>query len=404
MNRSRRRNRIRHPHRPAALETLEPRQLLSAVVLATSPVALYNGPGVQGLVGTIGGISVPANDGLEATRVAVGWDDGTVSGGQAFGHPSATSGYTSTPEYDSQGRAIDVTYTPAPYNPNNPVDIYIDGGVHAVRNHLIHVYFWQLDPTGRKIISQANFTTTVAITQNSPGGLTFTGQARRSFSGKVATLPAGSFPNTLSSPQTSPVTIVSTPSEASLYTVTISWGDGATSNAALVKNTDGTWNVDGAHTYADPGTYRVTVSSSSQMTVPPGHQGPIVLTDSIMYRFLAADTAVITPTPPAIQTTALQTFTASLGSIHLPAGETPANTTVMIAWGDGASTKAILVANTSGGYTVMGSHTYSQAGIFSIEITANPGDLPGVIFGSPNDNQLRLFQTAVIAPPIAVPD
>ena len=70
----------------------------------------------------------------------------------------------------------------------------------------------------------------------------------------------------------------------------------------------------------------------------------------------------------------------------------------MINWGDGAISKATLVANTSGGYTVIGSHTYHIAGVFSIEITANPGDTLGVTYGSPQDTQLRLLQTAVIAP------
>jgi hypothetical protein len=254
------------------------------------------------------------------------------------------------------------------------------------------------------------FIGTVQVTQNSSDGITINGTAGQAFSGKLATLPGSDLPS-LSGTQTSPVTVLYSPTSASRVQVIVSWGDGTEDQATLVQNSDGDWDVMGNHTYADAGTYRITVRATSQAAQAPG--APDVFLPLVIISLQTTlDTALIGPTPPGFSAYRGSVFVSGvpsitsgpgrigvggmpgqpLGTLHLASGMTVANTVLTIDWGDGTTSKATLTANASGGYDINGAHTYTRDGNFAIEITRTFG-FPGPDFA--------LFQTiAVTEPPI----
>jgi hypothetical protein len=381
------------------LEPLERRELLSAKLVAGAPLqgivltsqrpqvisgaspAVLQGSGyangtlvatiTSGLTGAVHTTSL-----YSALNVAFGWDDGTVSVGAVAVHTG-----DALPTLGANGQPVQL------------FDLYISGGNHTAGNHAVYVAFWQWDGAAHpSLLSSLTFRATVAIVRNSPDGLTITGQAGQTFSGKVGTLPANVLPASLSSPQMSPVIIPLSSSTAEKIVITIAWGDGTSSDAALVKNTDGTWDILGTHTYADAGTYRIRVTGAESETLAPGYSGPpIPLPNSILVVYGGVDIAVISPTPPAIQTTQLNSFTATLGRIHLPTGVSPRDVPLTISWGDGSTGKATLVADSSGGYDIMGTHLYAKAGTYDVEIA-------GLVFAGATESPIMIFQTATISP------
>src|SRR5262249_30715654 len=138
---------------------------------------------------------------------------------------------------------------------------------------------------------------------------------------------------------------------ASDLDATIAWGDGSTS-AGTVSGGSGSFTVVGSHTYATGGNYTFNVRVADD---PPGtaavnangtatinFAGQMVLTSA------TEGTAVPNGTPVA-------TFIDSNG------GDTAADFTATIKWGDG-TTSAGTVSGGAGAFTVSGGHTYADEG------------------------------------------
>ena len=145
---------------------------------------------------------------------------------------------------------------------------------------------------------------------------------------------------------------------ASGFAAEIMWGDGTSSVATVVSNTDGGFNINGTHTYASAGTYQATVTAS----------------DTALNARTATATANVidtsfSPAGVTFTTTEAQSFSGSVGTFADPSGignQYFAN----IDWGDG-STSAGTVALAAGGsgYSVTGSHTYTGGGSFAVTTT-----------------------------------
>src|SRR5208337_87991 len=164
------------------------------------------------------------------------------------------------------------------------------------------------------------------------------------------------------------------------YTTTIDWGDGSPKSTGVVvaTATPGVFDVEGGHTYANPGAFTTLVTvhddGGSQVVVP----GTATVTD------LPVTDAVISFTAVEGQNTGtivLATFTdpntlATVADVQatLPIG----------GWGDGTPTAPVTLAvqeigvvplvpavPTSGDpiFEVLGSHTYAEEGIFTVNIT-----------------------------------
>jgi hypothetical protein len=165
------------------------------------------------------------------------------------------------------------------------------------------------------------------------------------------------------------------------FTASITWGDGTTS-AGTVSGSNGSFSVTGGHTYADEGSFPLSVAitrtADKATTTPTG-------------TVTAAEADALTPHAVSISGTAGQalnnvtvaTFTDS------DKANTASDFTASIAWGDGTSS-AGKVSGSNGTFTVTGSHTYAAAGTDAVAVTLTD-DAPGSAKATANS-------TAQIAP------
>jgi uncharacterized delta-60 repeat protein len=155
---------------------------------------------------------------------------------------------------------------------------------------------------------------------------------------------------------------------------TIDWGDSTTSTAALVEiGNTGVYNIEGSHTYAEYGTYAISVTIND---AGGQNAGPTTSSAAIADAALSAVGTPVTATEGQTLTNVqVATLTDAAGTFS-----NPGDLSAVINWGDGTATSpADLVENANTGvYTVEGSHTYAEFGNYSIHVTyadtnGNPG-------------------------------
>jgi hypothetical protein len=152
------------------------------------------------------------------------------------------------------------------------------------------------------------------------------------------------------------------------FTATIHWGNGA-SSAGTVSYSGGTYTVSGSTTYAEEGSYTVTVDVADD--------GGSKLTGIGKTTVTVTDAAL---TDTSSTQSAGSTEGAATGSIIVAtftdanAGDNSAEMTATIHWGDGTST-AGTVSYAAGTYTVTGSTTYAEEGSYTV--TADVSDTGG---------------------------
>jgi hypothetical protein len=141
---------------------------------------------------------------------------------------------------------------------------------------------------------------------------------------------------------------------------TINWGDG-TITAGSIAGSNGSFSVEGGHTYADEGNFTVTanVVRISDATTSSDNQ-TVVVNDS---DFLTAHgTTLVAPAGQALTNATVATFSDTDPTA-------PASTFVAtIDWGDGTTT-AGTITGSSGSFTVNGSHTYATTSPDTITVT-----------------------------------
>jgi V8-like Glu-specific endopeptidase len=143
------------------------------------------------------------------------------------------------------------------------------------------------------------------------------------------------------------------------FTATITWGDGQTSVGTITANGQGGFMVRGTHTYGDAGSYAVTVA----------------IKDAAGATARAASTAQIADAPltasgPPLQTLEGAMFQGTVASFtDANPNATPEKFTATIAWGDGQTAPGAITANSSGGFTVSGTHTYAREGSYSVTVS-----------------------------------
>jgi hypothetical protein len=194
-----------------------------------------------------------------------------------------------------------------------------------------------------------------ALTATGYGGPTATEGAE--FSGVVATFPV------------EPGTGIGGSGAPSGYSAaTITWEDGHTSAGTIVyDNNSGEWDVVGSYTYAEPGTYDISVKIDDA-----GGETTAAST-------MTVGDAALTATPVTVTAEEGQEFSGTVATFTDadPAGVS-ADYTATINWGDGSThSSGFVQPNGLGGFTVTGSHTYAEAGTYgnvSVTITDNDGD------------------------------
>jgi len=156
----------------------------------------------------------------------------------------------------------------------------------------------------------------------------------------------------------------------SSFTASVDWGDGSPldTTAAITADPNGGFDVNGSHTYAEEGTYllQIYVRDAS------GNETTISNTVYVADAPLTVSAATLSGT-----VTSGQTFTGVVGSFTDadPNGQ-PGDYVATVNWGDGtpADSNTSIVANGSGGFNIIGTHTYGASGTFAIQVAVQDGD------------------------------
>jgi hypothetical protein len=180
-------------------------------------------------------------------------------------------------------------------------------------------------------------------------------------------------------------TDANTKATANDFTASVTWGD-SSSNASndgsgmisVVADPNGGFDVVGTHSYAEEGNYAITVS----VTGLDGTQ----LSSSSQQLFVVADAPLtagaLTPPPNATINQAITSAVLFHFTDADPNG-TASDYTATVTWGDGTSNNSgdgtgnvSVVANSAGGFNVIGSHTYTQilkSGTFTVQVSDGGG-------------------------------
>jgi large repetitive protein len=165
---------------------------------------------------------------------------------------------------------------------------------------------------------------------------------------------------------------------ASNYSAIIDWGDGSPTTIGTIAFTPGTGGgpatvqIDGVHTYANPGAYTILATTTS-------NGGQTITTTAIANVASDVLTAVATPTISTTSNTStgsvvVSSFTDS--DYNAQAGDFSA----IINWGDGsnADTGTVSVIPGTGGnpatVTINGIHTYAAFGQYTVQVTTTSAD------------------------------
>jgi hypothetical protein len=161
------------------------------------------------------------------------------------------------------------------------------------------------------------------------------------------------------------------PEAATEYTAIVNWGDGSSAEIITPTLSGGAFTVSGSHTYAEEGTYAVSVQ------IQHGTASTVTVTTSAV----VADQAISLNTTPL-------TFDATEGSLSTiqavatftdPSGaENLTEYRATINWGDGTPVTTGTITFSNGTFTVLGSHTYGVMGSnpYQITVTVHHGTAP----------------------------
>jgi PKD repeat protein len=160
------------------------------------------------------------------------------------------------------------------------------------------------------------------------------------------------------------------------YTAAVNWGDGTTSAGTVVNTGGNNFRVDAPnHTYAEEGTYTVTVMLQRDALPPavtPGQK--ITVTDPQITNVGSANlpaTGLEGAAVPFI--TGLATFTDPAGA------EAVGGYTATVNWGDGTTSTGTVVNSGGNAFRVDApSHTYTEEGTYTVTVTLKHDALPAV--------------------------
>jgi hypothetical protein len=159
------------------------------------------------------------------------------------------------------------------------------------------------------------------------------------------------------------------------YTATLLWSDGTTT-AGTIMGSNGSFTVSGSHTFPDEGTDNVYVTVTVNATQE---------TETAGCGIKISDADNFSGTPVHFTATAGVSFTMVVANFtDSYTGNQPSDFKSEIEWGDGTYTYPATITGGGGMFSVSGTHTYTQAGSFSIQVilAEDEGDFlnsPGVV-------------------------
>jgi hypothetical protein len=193
------------------------------------------------------------------------------------------------------------------------------------------------------------------------------------------------------------------PEATTEYTAVVNWGDGSSAETITPTFSGGTFAVSGSHTYAEEGTYTVSVhiqhGTAANMTVTTS----AVVADQQIQGLVVTPPSNVTGAKEGLATgsvTNLATFNdpASYG-VETATGDF----TATIDWGDGSTSLGTVVATSNGNYQVNApSHTYVQEGTYTISFTVkHDSQSPVTVSSAPfavADQQISTPAVAALTP------
>jgi len=151
------------------------------------------------------------------------------------------------------------------------------------------------------------------------------------------------------------------------FTASIDWGDGTPVTPGTIAQSDTIFLVIGEHTYADEGTFTVTVTINE--VAGPG-------TATALTTATVTEADVLSGTPTSFSVPAGVSFTTVVASFSDTLTSNVASDFVAtIDWGD-ATTSAGTISGSAGSFQVSGTHTYAAPGTYSVVVTFSD-DPPG---------------------------
>jgi hypothetical protein len=143
------------------------------------------------------------------------------------------------------------------------------------------------------------------------------------------------------------------------FTAIITWGDRASSPGSISADGHGGFLVSGSHTYADEGSFPVSVSITDAGGAATTAGGTATVADA----GLRATGGNIVATEAASFSGAVASFTDAN-----PNGAV-GDYTATITWGDHSTSAGSIAADGHGGFLVNGSHTYARQGTYAVAVT-----------------------------------
>jgi autotransporter-associated beta strand protein len=153
------------------------------------------------------------------------------------------------------------------------------------------------------------------------------------------------------------------------YTVSIHWNDGSLDSSGTLSVVNGMLQVSGSHTYNEEGVYSITITIHDE----GGSMVTVTSTANVFDAGLAVNAASFSATEGVAVSPTVATFTDAD-----PQG-TASDYHATIYWGD----KSPIVAGTvtgAGPFSVSGSHTYSEEGIYTVVVTVQDAGLVYTVF------------------------
>ena len=284
----------------------------------------------------------PAVEGSDSTLVATFTD----------AHPSGAPGdYTATIDWgDGDSTGSTVTGSGANLTTTNP-HTYSVGGSYAATVTFADPAGASLTETGTVIVPNAVLAVSGA-----------TAYAASGVSASNLTVATFTDPNVNASPDD--------------FSATINWGDGTAPSVGTVTETVGTFAVSGGHSYVQTGVFTPTVS------ILEGGNTTTV-TGTVAVTTISATANTLNVAEGSVVNATVATFSDSQSG----------NYTATIDWGDGSSpTAGTITANS--GYSVSGTHTFGQGGVYPITVTIVRSDgAQSVVVGSATVSDTPLTAT-----------
>jgi PKD repeat protein len=371
---------------------------LTGAAAARADITAVEGTPFNGSLGTCG---FCISFGLTYT---IDWGDhetsqGTASSGAVIGthtyteagtyaYSVARAGITGTatvsdaPLSPGQAAAISAVAGTAPGNP--VVATFADGNPFAVAGDFSASIDWGEGPVEAAVVSaapEAGFevsgshvygtpgTYPVRVHVDDRGGSTLEVDTTATISGALAAGSAPALHAAAQSPYSGSIATFTdgTPNvRSSDLLATIDWGDKTTTTGTVATTGGDGFSVSGNHTYANRGSFAVTV------TITAAGLPALTITGSAIV-IVAAPAAGAAVNPAAVEGSS---FSGPVASFTDPTpNAVPGDFSVDIDWGDGDTGTGTIAAGPSGGFEVSGTHTYHAVGKypFSLSISAAAG-------------------------------